>query len=398
MRLKRKLKELLIILTILVLTPVLCYALSGIQFDPQIEINRDCSESEAELTIRMTIPQGTPIGELPSIIETLMAFYRDLWSGNDPTLKKIIPSKEKLQPEDIRAGSKAISGADAIIILNRAFREVEEQGLIAFPEDVPIIIRETIPLFEECLLNGGGKNPNNQRTTNLDNRIPSYRSKNISDVRQKQLTANSNTIAVSIVSFRSENSRFPADLEELKSSGHLQIKITNPFTKKVLTFHNENGPGTFSYSRPSEEKYILTVFDAGNLPIRRELITRTDIPLRGVLSVTKPNDKSNKPFTKQEQTARIYVFQIGQLLNSFYETNKYLPRNISHIEAQGFAYINFINPFTSQPIRPSKRIDKGAPGSYYYILLGEDEYILGGYGEDGRKVIEIHRKFMGNMD
>jgi hypothetical protein len=384
---------------VMISTPALSHALASIEFDPEIRINSNCSESEADLVIKLTIIKGTPIGDLPLVIEKVMSFYRDFWIGNDAVIKKILPSREKLRTDDIAPGSKAVSGVDAIVKLTLAFRDVEEKGLTAFPKDITIMSKETIPLYEECLLDGGSRNPKvKNKDSNLENRIPAYRNRNIAEQRDRKLNANSNSIAVALISFRNEFSRFPVSLEELKSSGHLLFNIINPFTNKPLSFRNENGPGTFTYSRPSEERYTLTAIGSNNLPIRRELIAKSDIPVRRLLSIKKPSGDNSEPYTKQEQTVRIYIFQMGQFLDSFYQTYNFLPRNIAFIETQGFANLNFINPFTDRSIKPSSMINMGEPGSYYYILLGEDEYILGGYGQNGRKVIEIHRDFMTNID
>jgi hypothetical protein len=292
---------------------------------------------------------------------------------------------------DMTRSSQAISGVDTILSVNRAFRQVEERGYVSFPEELTLVSSEKFPLQIKCLLNASsGK-------TVEDPRVQEYSNLNKSAVKRKQITKNLNNMAVALVSFRSEFSRFPLDLTELKHSGHLQISIVNPYKNETLKFAGETGPGTISYSRPSEGRFALTSYDYIRNPIKRELIVGPDNSVRGVLSIKKPAEAGSASFTKQEQTVRINIFQIGQLLNSFYETYHYLPKSISHIEAQGFGSVNFKNPFTNAPIDPSLKIDSGKPGQYSYWVIGEGEYLLVGFGQNGRKVIEVHRKFIGEL-
>jgi hypothetical protein len=384
------------ILIFIILASVAAYGIpvvahEMVKLDTEIRIDQNCDESEAELQIRVTIPVGTPLEAQADIIDQLMAFYKSLWTGKNPVLKAIIPQDRMSSATDMVRSSQAISGVDTILSVNRAFRQVEERGYVSFPEELTLISSEKFPLQIKCLLNSdSGK-------TVEDPRVQEYSDLNKSAYKRKQLTKNLNNVAVALVSFRSEFSRFPVDLTELKHSGHLQISIINPYKNEVLKFDGETGSGTISYSRPSEGRFALTSYDYNNNPVKRELIVGPDNSVRGVLSIKKPAEEGSASFTKQEQTVRINIFQIGQLLNSFYETYHYLPKSISHIEAQGFGSVNFKNPFTNVPIDPSMKIDAGKPGQYSYWVIGEGEYLLVGFGQNGRKVIEIHRKFIGKL-
>jgi hypothetical protein len=387
----------LIFSAFLLLVPSIFISFADVIFEPEIHINRDCSQAEAEIVFQITIPSGTSISSLPNVIEKILSFYRGLWTGSDPIIRKALSPKDIPAIAEIISSSKALNGTNAIMKTIRAFREVEEQGYTAFPAAITVVSKEKLPLNSDCLLENTSKK-SDKSASNIEKIISIYSKKNISEIRKQQINANLNNIAVALFSFRSQYSRFPTGLQELVSSGHLLLMPVNPYTGKILTFVNETGPGSIIFTKPSEERYILTGFDDLNLPIKREFLIRPDVPTMGTLARTKPAKEGSKAFTKKEQSVRIYIFQISQLLNSFYETYDYLPRNITHIAAMGYARIYFTNPFTGKPIQPTNSMEKGPAGSYYYLLIGENSYIISGYGEGGREVIEIHRQFVNNKD
>jgi hypothetical protein len=363
-------------------------AQSTVSVDMEIKIERDCADSEAECIIRVNIPAGTTVGTLPDVIAQLQELYKDLWTG-----KKSLPVDSRSQGGTMEnfgdePGPEAVLGVDAIMEVMRAFHQVEEKGLSSFPESTTIISKEKFPLTIECLLTGNA-NDQNQK-------VKKFEQDNLLKFKREKLEQNLNYFAVTLVSFRSENNRFPVDLNELFQSGHVLIPLVNPFTNSRIDPKQGNITGNIIYSRPSDDHYLLTVFDTAKVPIRRELIVGKSTQIKGLLSYrTFASDPT--PFNSKERTVRIYTTQTSYLLNSFYEKNHYLPDNIPHIESQGFSYVNFINPFTGKPAKPSNNIKSGNPGDYSYWRTGDSEYLLIGYGTGGRKIIEIHHSFIGNL-
>ncbi len=384
----------LVILITLAVGAEIAAASNQVSMTPEINIEHECDESEAELTIRIFIPKGTSISTMPDLIERLLSFYKGLWTGTDPIIGRIMTSGKNPTPVEIGDSTHAILGVDAIMSISRAYRSVEERGFSIFPEDVTVISIEKFPLVFECLIDGNA----NSSKDNEESRVQQYTDNNLNRLKKRKLVSNLNMVSAALVSFRSQHSRFPKDIQELISSGHQLLFPVNPFTNEVLKLAGANGIGTIKYAIPSEGRFILTVFDDLNLPIRREFFAGPDNSVRGVLSNTVPTvGPDAASYSSKEQIVRIYIFQIDQLINSFYETYQYLPRKIPHIEGQGFALVDYINPFTNQPISPIHRMNEGQPGLYWYWIVNSNEYLLVAYGVGGRKVIEIHRKIVGNI-
>jgi len=384
----------LVVLIVLAVGTDIALASNHVSMTPEINIERDCDESEAELTIRISIPKGTSISTMPDLLERLLSFYKGLWTCTDPIVDRIMTSGKNPVPVKLGDSTHAILGVDAIMSISKAYHSVEERGFSVFPEDVTVISIEKFPLSFECLIDGTTKGKNQDQ----ESRVQKYMDDNLSRLKKKHLVRNLNTVSAALVSFRSQHSRFPNSLEELTNSGHLLISPINPYNNEVLKLNGEKGAGTIDYSTPSEGRFILTVFDEHNMPVRREFFAGPDNSVRGVLSNTVPTVGSDAAsYTTKEQIVRIYVYQIDQLVNSFYETYRYLPRKVAHIEGQGFALLDYLNPFTNQPISPVLKMNKGQAGLYWYWIINSDEYLLVGYGVGGRKVIEIHRKIVGNI-
>ena len=385
---------LLVVLITLVIGADIAASSNLVSVTPEINIERECDESEAELTIRISIPKGTSISTMPDLLEELLSFYKGLWTGNDPIVDRILTTEENPTPMEIGTSTHAILGVDAIMAVSRAYHSVEERGFSIFPEDITVVSIEKFPLVFECLIDAS----KSKSKDNAEMRVQQYADSNLNSLKKAKLLSNLNMVSVALTSFRSQFSRFPNDLEELVSSGHQLLFPVNPFTGKTLKLSSGNGIGSIKYAMPSEGRFILTVFDDMNFPIRREFFAGPDNSVKGVLSNTVPTVGADvASYSTKEQIVRIYIYQIDQLINSFYETYQYLPRKIPHIEGQGFALVDYINPFTNSPISPIERMNEGQPGQYWYWIVNCNEYLLVGYGVGGRKVIEVHRKIVGNI-
>ncbi|MBU1024257.1 hypothetical protein KKB99_08255, partial [bacterium] len=274
---------------------------------PEINIQSECDQSEAELIIRISIAKGTSIDTQAELVGRLLSFYKGFWKGTDPIIDRIRKSQKNKQEYDLGNSADAVLGVDAIMSLSGAYMDVMERGLIFFPDDVVVISRERFPLIFDCLINNG-KQDNNPEEPKV--RVAQYSDVNRCQLERRQIDRNLNNLAVALVSFRSEFSRFPVDLRELRQSGHLLISVKNPFTNTALNFTGETGPGTINYSRPSEGRFILTVYDECSMPIRREFYAGPDNSVKGVLSLNKPVTVDSQQFTKLEDVVRIYTFQV----------------------------------------------------------------------------------------
>ncbi|MCD6217357.1 hypothetical protein J7L05_05810, partial [bacterium] len=70
----------LVVLIVLAVGTDIALASNHVSMTPEINIERDCDESEAELTIRISIPKGTSISTMPDLLERLLSFYKGLWT------------------------------------------------------------------------------------------------------------------------------------------------------------------------------------------------------------------------------------------------------------------------------------------------------------------------------
>ena len=175
----------LVFLIVLAVGADIALASKQASMTPEINIERECDESEAELTIRISIPQGTSISTMPDLLERLLSFYKGLWTGTDPIVDRIMTSGKNPVPVKLGDSTQAVLGVDAIMSILKAYHSVEERGFSVFPEDVTVISIEKFPLSFECLIDGttNGKNPDQE------SRIQQYMDDNLSRLKKSILCA-----------------------------------------------------------------------------------------------------------------------------------------------------------------------------------------------------------------
>ncbi|MCD6218376.1 hypothetical protein J7L05_11050 [bacterium] len=173
--------------------------------------------------------------------------------------------------------------------------------------------------------------------------------------------------------FTMEFERPPDDIHELKESGHLCVKLINPYSDNEdvhLGAINEKPRAAGLYYSKSDDTSgeFAAYFINPNKPDKiRSLNSVVVIFTHEALHEMVFGDDASR----EEQLTRIYLLQLNDAIDSFEQRYGEIPESLEIMAEKGDVNVNYINPFTKKPV---KNTDKLSPGDYMYrkFTKGDD--------------------------
>lgn len=174
--------------------------------------------------------------------------------------------------------------------------------------------------------------------------------------------------------FTLEFERPPENVQELKESGHLGVKLINPYydDKDVCLGAIDDKPQAAGlyYSKSDDiSGEFAAYFINPNKPDRmRSLNTVIVIFTHEALHEMVFGDDASR----EEQLTRIYLIQLNDAIDSYEQRYGEIPESLEIMAEKGDVNVNYINPFTKKLV---KNTDKLSPGDYMYrkFRKGDDD-------------------------
>ena len=173
--------------------------------------------------------------------------------------------------------------------------------------------------------------------------------------------------------FTLEFERPPNDIQELSDSGHLMVKMKNPYSDEDVylgAINDKPCPAGLYYSKLDESSGEFAGFFINpNKPDKiRSLQTRVVIFTHEALREMVFGDDASR----EEQLTRVYLIQLNDAIDSFEQRYGRLPESLDEMSEIGDVNVSYINPFTKKLVKNSKKLSSG---NYMYrkFTKGEDE-------------------------
>ncbi|MCK4720637.1 hypothetical protein KAU08_08255 [bacterium] len=338
----------------------------------------------ADATLLMSLSAGTPLLGRETAINSALSALHDIWKF-ESVHENVRGFLGPVVPLDVQHAVSEIKGADFILGIIAAFDMVGDAGFSRFQVDTPVRSTERVPT----------RLSTDPRFFSYPD-APRYFAWVIGGEWAGGEMGHENWViaalinySASILSFRSENGRFPVSFAELLETNHVLIEPLNPYTSEPIRNVTTPTPGDIKYEYFDTNRVMLYAYIevAGTIDvIRREINVASNGDYDLLYRQTAGLSEDDK------QVAR-YTFQIAQILNEYYFQNLDLPFNVPQCEAEGFAYISFPNPFRGQDVQQSDTLAGMPSGNYTYHRISNAEYYLVGYGGSGEPVLRISEVF-----
>lgn len=334
----------------------------------------------SHLTMTMTIPKWTPLLARQSAIDSSIAALRKIWEG-DGLHMDVMGVFESQVPLRVQRISSGIDGVSFVMAIMDAFEQVEESGFSRFQDQYTVSVTER---FDASTQAGNVQYQDLPAFWRWEVPGESLMSDAISE---KMVIASLVNYTASVLSFRSEYQRFPRSLAEVRETGHLLIQPINPYSSQPMIEINSVSAGNITYNIVNSNTVVLlTYLEVGDTVevVRREINSSGafDYLYRQTAGLTDLN----------KQVAR-YAFQISQIINEYYYEYLELPYSVPQCEAEGFAYVTFMNPYTRLDAQQASGLSGILPGDYSYHRVNEASYLLVAYGSAGEQVFSFSTTF-----
>jgi len=336
----------------------------------------------ATVTLTMTVPAGTPLIARETALGSALSALRDLWNI-ESVHEEVRGFLGPVVPMDIQRSVASINGSGFILTLMDSFDTVSDAGFSRFQIDTLVTFSESLsiprqtvslaypdaPRFSAWVIGGGWPESDSGHENWVMAALINY--------------------SASVLSFRSEYGRFPSSFVELREMNHLLIEPLNPYTGQPVIEVNDVSPGDITYQYIDNSRVILLSYIelGGQVDvIRREI----SVSASGAYDLLY---RQTAGFAETDKRVARYVFQIAQILNEYYYQNGDLPYGVPQCEAGGFAYVSFLNPYTSTDAQQADSLANIQPGDYTYHRVSPSSYFLGGYGGSGQIILAMSEDF-----
>jgi len=336
----------------------------------------------ADVTLFATIPVGTPLIARERAVENALDVLHSIWNI-ESIHEDVRGLLGPVVPMDVQYSVSEIAGTDFIVALVDAFEMVEDAGFSRFQVNTPISATERVsiprgasvalypdpPRFFAWIIGEGW-------------------SEDVSG-REKWVIASLVNCSAAVLSFRSEYGRFPNSFAELRETGHLLIEPLNPYTGEPVREVSGVSPGDISYEYVSSQSVVLLTYV--------QVGSRVDV-VRREISVSSSGAydllyRQTAGLSESDRTVARYVFQISQILNEYYSEYRDLPYRVPQCEAEAFAYVSFMNPYTHEDAHQADSLADIEPGDYTFHRVSSTSYFLVGYGGSGEAIISVSKDF-----
>ena len=175
---------------------------------------------------------------------------------------------------------------------------------------------------------------------------------------------NFGALEFSYYTFTLEFERTPADISELKSTGHLRCELINPYSDGEVflgAIGDKPVPGGLYYSKDGDQWGVFECFyvNPNNPEVLRSLLTRIKLFTHKELHKVVFNPKLSRP----EQLTIVYLLQLDDAIMSFEQKFGRMPDSIEEMRERGDVNVNYRNPFTNEQVKHSETL---SPGDYMY--------------------------------
>ncbi len=336
----------------------------------------------ADVTLMMTFPVGTPLLARETALGSALSALQDIWNV-ESVHEDVRGFLGPVIPMDVQRAVSQISGAAFIVALTDEFETVGDAGYSRFQTDVQVANAERIEIPRRS---SGGQYPDAPRffAWVIGNGWPEGETGH-----ENWVIASLVNYSASVLSFRSELGRFPDSLADLREAGHVLIEPLNPYNGEPVREVTSASAGNISYQYIDNNRVVLmTWIRVGDQldMVRREINVSPagayDLLYRQTAGLSETD----------KQVAR-YIFQISQILNEYYYQNLDLPYRVPQCEAEGFAYVSFLNPYTQDDVQQADSLATITAGDYRYSRISSSSYFLIGYGGQGQGILSISKDF-----
>ena len=199
-----------------------------------------------------------------------------------------------------------------------------------------------------------------------------------------EVARNFGAIEYAAYTYMVEFNRVPESLDDLISTGHLNVEMTNPYTSgDVLSLTREDVPdgdlagNVLMYSADEgREVHVETWMvrnDEGYGLYTRSMIKRIYIFSNEITY----NYIFENELSRDEQLTAVYCVQAMDAIESFAQRNGVSPVDFADMYENGDVNVHYINPFTGMLAISSETL---SPGDYFYEKFGDEGYTIMGWG------------------
>lgn len=202
-----------------------------------------------------------------------------------------------------------------------------------------------------------------------------------------EVARNLGAVEYATYTFMVEFGRAPESLDELRDSGHLNVLMANPYTGgEVVSLTMEDYPdGDLAgnilivsqdedreahveawYVRSGEEPRIYYVRSM----VKGIWLYQSEIDYNYFFDNDNPRD---------EQMVAVYCRQAVDAIDSYVQRNGETPGDFMQMYENGDVNVLYINPISNEL---AESVDDISPGDFFYEKIGEDGYVLIGWGRE----------------
>ena len=191
-----------------------------------------------------------------------------------------------------------------------------------------------------------------------------------------EVARNFGAVESAYYTFTLEFNGIPANIQEMIDTGHLSVKLKNPYTGKLVnqTYTKEVGDLSWMIVNDAEaistSAYYLDWSDHTNT----RWMTKTIWPYRN------PEFREvifSEDVTREEQLVRVYCIQLEDALEGYIQRFGELPETYEELQSGDFNVL-YANPITGKQVENSDKLD---PGNFWYTKITKKLYYIVGWGE-----------------
>ncbi len=176
----------------------------------------------------------------------------------------------------------------------------------------------------------------------------------------------------------------PDSLDDLRSTGHLNVLMTNPYTGgEVVSLTREDYPdGDLAgnvlvaereqYEELHIEAWFIRPGDTANVRsmVKRISLYQSEVDREYFFGNELPRD---------EQMVTVYCRQAIDAIESFIQRNGRSPEHFDDMYANGDVNVHYINPISGELAVSSEELSEG---DFLYRKMGEEGFTLIGWGRE----------------
>jgi hypothetical protein len=201
-----------------------------------------------------------------------------------------------------------------------------------------------------------------------------------------EVARNLGAVEYAVYTFMVEFGRAPESLDELRDSGHLNVVMTNPYTNgEVVSLTMEDYP-----DGDVAGNILVRSQQDGNEAHVEAWYIRSDEPhvyyvrsmIQGIWLYQSEIDYDyffNNDNPRDEQMVAVYCSQALDAIDSYVQKIGETPGDFLQMYENGDVNVLYINPITNEL---AESVDDVSPGDFFYEKIGEDGYVLIGWGRE----------------